>query len=83
MLWNIIVILWWIGVGISFLVSCGMSAFSILAPNVPNGERVGSVVGIWIRWVVGLVTGIISLIVIGFILFALGFPIRGITVTPR
>ena len=83
MLWNIIIILWWIGLAISFLVSCGMSAFAILVPETPMGVRVGAVMGIWLRWIGGIISGVIGLLILGFVLSLLGVPVRGFTFVPR
>lgn len=83
MLWRVIVTLWWIGVGVSFLVSMGISAFALLVPDLPVGERVGNVIGIWVRWFFSVVGGVVFLFVLGLILFALGFPVAGFSSSRR
>lgn len=84
MLWRIIVTLWWIGVVVSFLVTAGMSAFALASPEIPAGERAGNVIGMWVRWVMGLLGGLVSLLVIWFVLgFVFGLDVPGITVEPR
>lgn len=84
MLWTVIYGAWCIMVAVSFLVSCGMSAFALLSPDVPISERVGTFFGIWLRWAFGLVSGVISLLVLWFVLgFVFGVRVPGMTFEPR
>lgn len=82
MLWRIIVTLWWLGVGISFLVSAGLSVFALFGEEEVGG-KIGAFVGIWARWVLGVIGGFITLFILAFVLGFLGFDVAGFSVAPR
>ena len=82
-MWRFILILWWLGIVLSFLATLGLSAYHLLAPGLAGGERAGALVGLWLRWVFGLVGAVVALFVLAFILAALGVPVSGISAAPR
>lgn len=82
-MWHFIVILWWLGVAGSFLATAAISALTLASPHVAAGERAGTLVGLWLRWFVGLVGAVVALVVLGLVLAALGVPVPGIATSTR
>lgn len=74
MLWTIIVWLYWIGVGLSFVATVCFSFFQFVIAERPVRQRAAYLVRMWGRWALALVGSALGMIVLGFVLYFVGVP---------